>query len=316
MHVLVVGGTGMLGRRIVRELLDHDHQVTVSSRSAHPSGLPAGVEAVQWDTKSAFPMRESVDAIINVGGATIIGERWTDAYKEEMHRSRVGVNRLLAAWCREMQPPPRVFVSSNAVGYYGIAPAGPVTEDSPPGDDFLARLCVAWEAAAMEAATDGTRVASMRQGVVLDRDSDVLKKMLPPFKLGVGGKVGSGRQPLSWISSHDAARLFRHAIEEDGYRGPVNAVAPGHETNADLTQALGRVLGRPTFLPVPPAVLRVMYGEAANVMTEGQDVVPQRAKALGFAWEHPGLEGALRYALEEQPPPSAGPREATVTRSA
>lgn len=316
MHVLIVGGTGMVGRRMIPHLLGAGHQVTVSSRSANPKGLPDGVETVQWDTDSPFPHEGPFDAIVSVTGASLIDKRWTPEYKKELRRSRVTVNKHLVDWIDQAQPQPRVFVSSNAVGIYGRSPAGQVTEESPPGDDFLARLCVEWEKQTMAAHRDRTRAVSMRQGVVLDKEGDALEKMLPIFKLGLGGPVGNGKQPVPWVSSHDLARMFVTAIEDERYQGPVNAVAPAQNTNRDLTKALADAVNRPAVFPVPPFMLQLLYGEAAQVITDGQAVVPKRAKDLGFTWDHASLNVAVKAALEKEQQVPPRKREGEITRSA
>ena len=312
----------MVGRRITDRLLASGHEVTVSSRSPEPEGLPGAVKTIQWDTKSPFPHEGTFDAVISVAGASLIGKRWSPAYKDELRRSRIETNRHLREWIQQVQPPPKAFISASAVGYYGRAPATAVVEESPPGDDFLAQLCVDWEREAMKAESDATRCVVMRQGVVIDKKGDALEKMLPIFKLGLGGPVGSGKQPVPWISSHDLARLYVAALEDERFSGPVNAVAPSDDTNRDLTKAMGRVLGRPTVFPVPPVMLQAMYGEAAMVITDGQSVVPQAAKKFGFTWDHATLDVALRSALEaheggedEHGGGETGRRE-TVTRSA
>jgi uncharacterized protein len=316
MHILVVGGTGMIGRNLVDRLLGEGHEVTITSRSRDPKGLPEEVHKIQWDTKSPFAHDGPFDAVVSVVGASLIDKRWTPAYKEELRRSRIEVNRYLREWIQEAQPPPKVFVSSSAVGIYGRSPATTVVEESPPGDDFLARLCVDWERETMKAESDATRAVVMRQGVVIDRQGDAVKKMLPFFKMGLGGPVGSGRQPVPWISSHDLVRMFLAALEDDRFTGPVNAVSPADDTNRDLTKALGKVLNRPTVFPVPPIMLQALYGEAAMVMTEGQSVLPQAAKKAGFTWDHASLEVALRWALEEDAGESPSRRESEMTRSA
>lgn len=305
----------MVGRRMIPHLLAAGHQVTVSSRSSDPKGLPPEVKSLQWDTKSPFPHEGPFDAVVSVTGASLIGKRWTPDYKAELRRSRVEVNEHLGAWIQTAQPPPKVFVSSNAVGIYGRSPEGQVTEDSPPGDDFLARLCVEWEQQTMAAETDATRVVSMRQGVVLDKKGDAVEKMLPIFKLGLGGPVGNGKQPVPWISSHDLARMFVAAIEDERFQGPVNAVAPAQNTNRDLTKAMADAVNRPAVFPVPPFMLQLLYGEAAQVIIDGQAAVPKRAKDLGFTWDHASLSVALKAALGKDGEPSPRKREGELTRS-
>ncbi len=305
----------MVGRNVVDQLLQAGHEVTVSSRRENPRNVPEAVETVQWDTKSPFPHEGPFDAVISVTGASLIDKRWTPAYKEELRRSRIDVNHHLGNWIKEAQPPPSVFISASATGYYGRSPPTTVVEESPPGDDFLARLCVDWEKETMKAEGDATRTVVMRQGVVIDKEGDALKKMLPIFRMGLGGPVGSGQQPVSWISSHDLARMYVSALEDKRYSGPVNAVTPSEDTNKDLTKALGNVVNRPAVFPVPPIMLQALYGEASMVITDGQSVVPQAAKGFGFVWDHATLEVALRATLEGPSTDAGTRREQEITRS-
>jgi uncharacterized protein (TIGR01777 family) len=205
--------------------------------------------------------------------------------------------RNLVAGLRAADPRPKVLASASAVGYYGGRGDEPITEDATPGDDFLAEVCVAWEREARAAAELGLRVVLVRTGVVLDRSGGALKQMLPPFRMGIGGPVAGGGQWVPWIHGDDVVALYLAAIDDPRYEGPVNATAPEPVTNRELSKALGRALHRPAVLPVPGAALKLRYGEMAEIVTEGQRAVPERALALGHTFAHPQLDEALRAAL-------------------
>jgi hypothetical protein len=226
-----------------------------------------------------------------------IAQRWTPAVREAIRASRTEGTANLVAALAGLGQRPRVLVSANAVGYYGDRGAERLTEDSAPGEDWLAQVCVAWEDAALEARGSGLRVCVLRTGVVLDSGGGALAKMLPPFRLGVGGPVAGGRQYVSWIALEDLAALYLAAIDDDRFDGPFNATAPAPVTNAELSRALGRALHRPAVLPVPAAALKLLYGEMAEIVTDSQNAVPARALELGHEFEHTELAAALAAAL-------------------
>jgi uncharacterized protein (TIGR01777 family) len=236
----------------------------------------------------------AADAVVHLAGEPI-AQRWTEAAKREIRASRAdGTARLVDSL---RAAPPRVLVSASATGYYGPRGDERLDEHTRPGDDFLAEVCRAWEAAAQRAETLGARVAIMRTGVVLDQAGGALAKMLPFFRLGIGGPVAGGRQYLSWIALDDLVGLYLAAIDGEDWSGPFNATAPEPVTNQDFARALGRVMGRPAVLPVPAFALRRLYGEMATVVTTGQRAIPTRAVELGFQFRHADLDGALRAAL-------------------
>jgi uncharacterized protein (TIGR01777 family) len=241
-----------------------------------------------------------VDAIVHLAGAPI-AERWTLERKRAIIESRVlGTRRLVGAIGRS-GPAPRVFVCASAIGYYGDRGDEQLTEASQPGTDFLAVAARDWEAAARSAS--GMRTVQLRFGVVLSVEGGALSKMLPVFRIGAGGRLGSGRQWMSWVGLHDLLRVIRFAIESDGLSGPVNAVAPRPVTNAEFTATLGRVLRRPAVLPVPAVVLRAVFGEMASLtMLASQRVAPARLEQAGFEFQFPALEGALRHELAGKRP--------------
>lgn len=300
MRVTVTGATGLIGGRLVERLKARGDEVTVLSRN--PDGAPArlDVEAVRWDPGSGPAPAAALagrDAVVHLAGEPV-AQRWTEEAKRRIRSSREVGTANLVAGLRAAEPRPRALVSSSAVGYYGPRGDEPVDEETPPGDDFLARVCVAWEHAALAAQDLGVRVTRVRTGVVLDPDGGALAKMLPPFKLGAGGPVAGGRQWMPWIHADDLAGLYLAALDgDDAWAGPLNASAPSPVTNAEFSKALGRALHRPAVAPVPAFAIKLLYGEMATIVTTGQRVVPRRALALDYAFEHPELDEALRAAL-------------------
>ena len=236
---------------------------------------------------------DGADVVINLAGESIAGGRWSASRKQEILDSRVATTRRLADAINGAAQPPRVFISGSAVGFYGPHADDMVTEATPPGDDFLARVCVAWEAEANRAAAR-TRVVCIRTGLVLERDGGALPQMLPPFWFGAGGPVGTGRQYWPWIHRADWMALVRWAIEHDAAIGPLNATAPNPETNKLFAAALGRAIRRPAFMPAPAFALRLLLGQMADaLLLSGQRAVPEKAQASGFQFQYPQLDRAL-----------------------
>lgn len=242
---------------------------------------------------------EGQDAVVNLAGAGIGDHRWTDAYKAEVLGSRVNGTAGLAGVIANLDHPPRVFVSGSAVGYYGDRGDEELTESSTPGTGFLADVVRQWEDATVPAAGAGVRVVNLRTGVVLSGRGGALKKQLLPFKLGVGGRIGSGRQYLSWISLDDEIGALRLALTDESVRGPVNATAPNPVTNAEFTKTLGKVLRRPTLIPVPTPALHLMLGRqlVGEMLLAGQRVLPAALEAHGYGFQHTSLESSLRAAV-------------------
>ena len=302
MKVAVTGATGMIGSAVVRALRERGDQVVALARDAGRGRSAVGpeVEIVEWpDPAAAPPPRGAFDgceAIVNLMGAPI-ARRWTRRAKREIRDSRVLGTRNLVAGLESADPRPRVLVSQSASGYYGARGDEPVDETAPvASDDFLAGVVSEWEREALRAEALGVRVALSRTGVVLSESGGALAKMLPPFKLGVGGPVAGGRQYVPWIHLDDVVGGLLFLIDADAARGPVNLTAPEPVTNRELSKALGRVLHRPAVAPVPALALRVLYGEMAQVVTTGARLVPRRLEQLGFRWRRPELEPALRSA--------------------
>jgi uncharacterized protein len=301
MRVTVTGATGLIGARLVEELVRRGDEVTVLSRDPERAGerLGAEVVAVKWAPLRGPAPAEALagaDGVVHLAGEPV-AQHWSAAAKEQIRESRAEGTGNLVAGLREAQPRPRVLVSASAVGYYGPRGDEELDESTPPGEDFLAEVCVAWEQAAREAEALDVRVALVRTGVVLDAHGGALAKMLPPFRLGVGGPVAGGRQWMPWIHMDDLVGIYLAALDAEGWSGPVNAAAPHPATNADFSKALGRALHRPAVMPVPALALRALYGEMAQIVTTGQRAVPRRARALGYAFRHPELDEALRSAL-------------------
>lgn len=303
MRVVVTGATGTIGHALVEALRGRDDDVVALVRD--PGGasgrLGEGVELAAWAAPDREPPPVSAlagtDAVVHLLGEPI-DQRWTDAAKRRIRDSRVNSTTSLAAALDQIPDAdrPRVLVSQSASGYYGAGGDEPATEETPPGEDFLAQVVVAWEQAARRA-EDALRVVRTRTGVVLSPSGGALAKMLPFFRAGVGGPVAGGRQYVPWIHLDDVVAALLHCVDDERLSGAVNVTAPNPVTNAELSKALGRVLHRPAVLPVPGFALKLMYGEMAQVVTAGRRVVPARLLAAGHAFAHPDVEPALRAAL-------------------
>jgi len=305
LRVTVTGATGLLGPPLVAALQERGAQVTVLSRDAERARKRLGgegrpeVEAFDWDLMSEPAPAQALegrDAVVHLAGENV-AQRWSEQAKRAIRESRVTGTRNLLAGLRAAESAPRALVSSSAIGYYGPHGEEPLDEDAAPGKDFLAEICVEWEAEAAKAAELGIRVALVRTGIVLDKHGGALEKMLPPFRLGVGGPVAGGRQFMSWIHRDDVVGMMVAAVEDERWSGAVNATAPEPLSNRDFSAALGRVLKRPAFLPVPGLALQLLYGEMAEIVTQGARVVPAKPLVLGYDFEHPQLDEALAAAL-------------------
>ena len=293
MRITVTGASGLIGVKLVDRLHARGDDVTTLSRT------PSSPGAVAWQPEQEPAPTEALagrDAVVHLAGENV-AQRWTEDAKRRIRSSRELGTRNLVAGIAGAEPRPRVLVSSSAVGYYGPHGDEPLDERTPAGRDFLAEVCVAWEREAEQAAALGLRVARVRTGVVLDRDGGALAKMLPFFRLGIGGPVAGGEQYMPWIHVDDVVGLYLAALDGEDWEGPVNASAPEPVTNKRFSTALGRVLHRPAFAPVPGLAVRTLYGEMAEIVTKGQRVIPRRAQELGYAFVQPDLDAALRSAL-------------------
>lgn len=300
MRVTLTGATGLIGTRLVEALVERGDQVTVLSRNADRArrSLPGGVQAVGWPDPTGTPAPSEAlsgrQAVVHLAGEPI-AQRWTRAAKQRILESRELGTRNLVSGMHAAEPPPAALVSASGVGYYGSRGDEPLPESASAGDDFLARVCIAWE---REAQAFQGRTVVVRTGVVLDRDGGALKKMLPFFKAGIGGPVAGGRQYLAWIHVDDLVAMYLQAASDRSWSGVVNAAAPEPVTNRAFSKALGRVLRRPALAPVPRLAIRALYGQMAEIVADGQRAVPERTLELGFRFGQPELEPALRDALK------------------
>jgi uncharacterized protein (TIGR01777 family) len=300
MKVTVTGATGRIGSHLVAALKARGDEVTVLSRDPERASEKLGVEALAWDPENeTAPMTALVgrDAVVHLAGEDI-AQRWTKEAKKRILDSREGGTRSLVHAIFDAKPRPPVLVCASALGFYGARGDEPVDETSPPGRDWLADVVVRWEAQA-DTAKLGTRVVKVRTGIVLDAEGGALAKMLPPFKAGIGGPVGGGRQYMPWIHLDDLVGIYLAAIDSPSFAGPINASAPNPATNKEFSHALGRALHRPAVAPIPGLTLKAMYGEMAQIVLKGANMVPGRAAELGYEFAHPDLDEALRDTLAD-----------------
>jgi len=308
MRVFVTGATGLVGSGLCAELLRRGDEVTALSRKPprKPSrNAQASLDWIVGDPAVPGPWQEEIGratAIVHLAGEPIASGRWTRARKARLVASRVDSSRLIGETIAGCATPPEVWVNASATGYYGMRGEQPLGEDATVGDDFLARLCRDWEAAALEHASEALRVVCLRFGVVLSARGGALAKMLPPFRLGLGGPVGPRDRWFPWIGERDAVGLIVHAIHSENckppLRGPLNAVAPGAVRMGEFASALGEALGRPARLPVPLGLLRIVLGELADLLSPGQRVLCEAAQASGYQFTQPTIDLALRACLE------------------
>jgi uncharacterized protein (TIGR01777 family) len=297
-RIFMTGATGLVGTRLVGRLLERGDQLKVLTRRYGPARQILGptVELIEGDPMQQGPWQDALadcDAVVHLAGENVFGRRWNEKFKKLLADSRVQSTHNVVQAIARLSRRPGVLVNASAIGYYGPRGDEELDENSPAGDDFLAKLCVQWEGAARAVEASGVRLAIVRVGVVLDPRGGALAKMLPPFKMFAGGPVGSGKQWLSWIHHEDLTGLLLLALDNAGANGPLNGTAPNPATNKEFSRALGRALHRPSFFWTPRFVLRVMLGEVADVVTTGQRVLPQKALALGYSFRHPRLDEAL-----------------------
>lgn len=305
MKILISGSTGLVGSAVVDNLGHQGHDVIRLRRPGTelPKTTPSpGLPQVLWNPQSGLlnSRAEQVDAIIHLAGASIAGHRWTTAWKRELRDSRVAATRQLVASLRQLQRPPQVFIAASAIGIYGNRGDEELTESSPPGTDFLAQLTADWEAESARAAELGARVVILRFGVILAKHGGALPRMALPFRLGVGGKIASGRQWISWVTLEDVVSIIRFALETNLVSGPANAVSPNPARNAEFAKALGRVLHRPAIFPAPSFALRFALGELADsLLLASQKVYPTKLQRLGYRFLYPDLDPALQAVLQK-----------------
>lgn len=296
MRVLITGGSGFVGQRLCQRLVEAGHRVQVVSRdpAAARRRLPEEVDV----RRSALDFVDTPpEALVNLAGESIAAKRWSDDQKEKLLDSRLNATRELVGLCEQLQQTgarmPRALVSASAMGYYGDQGDREVSEETPPHDEFAHRLCRRWEEAARETEAFGLRVVRLRIGLVLDQGGGSLAKMLPPFKLGLGGRFGSGKQFMPWVHREDLVRAILFLLERDDLEGPFNGSAPHPVTNAEFTRILAKQLGRPALFPVPAIALETAFGEMARLLLTGADMRPKRLQEAGFRFEYETLEAAL-----------------------
>lgn len=294
MNILITGGTGFVGDELCPLLLQKGHYLTIISRSP---GRYAGEEAknqrfISWDDDLEAAM-EQADAVINLAGESIFGRRWTDEVKKRIYDSRIESTRMLVDAIGKAKNPPEVMVSASGISYYGGRGTDILTEDEPPGGDFLARVCVDWEKAAKPVQESGVRLAIPRIGIVLEKGGGALQKMLLPFKLFVGGPIGRGTQFFPWVHRHDLCRGLIFPLENDSFSGPYNANAPNPVTMQEFAEALGELMNRPSAFRVPEFVLDVVLGEAAEPIVESVRAKPKHLQDAGFDFRYPRVREAL-----------------------
>ena len=309
MRIIITGGTGLIGRALATDLAGDNHEVIVLSRTPERvTGLPTGVRAERWDVRTAEgwgALADGAGAIINLAGESIAGKgfitsrRWTAERKRRIRDSRLNAGRAVVQAVESASNKPRVVIQASGVGYYGPGGDEELTEEASPGQDFLARTAIEWEASTALVEPLGVRRAIIRSGAVLSTKGGVFPLVLLPFRLFVGGSVGSGRQWLPWIHVADEVRAIRFLIDNETASGPFNLVAPDLLTNAEFGRVLGRVMRRPAFMRVPAFALRLLLGEMSIVLLEGQKATSRRLQELGFTFRFPEAEAALRDLLRK-----------------
>jgi len=298
MKIVIAGASGTVGSVLVPALRDAGHGVRRLVRCAAQAADEITWNPAAGEIDRAALEREAVDAVINLAGENVAGGRWTERRREQILRSRVDATRTLVRAMQVMARKPAVFLSASATGFYGEGGDTVLTEASPIGRGFLPEVCLAWETHAEGAARSGVRTVLLRFGVVLTRAGGALAKMLPLFRAGLGGRLGSGRQWMSWVGSDDVVGAVQHALADGRCTGPINVVAPGAVTNAEFTATLARVLKRPAVLPAPAWALRLAFGQMADeALLASARAAPVRLTETGYAFRHAGLETALRAVL-------------------
>lgn len=297
MKVLITGSTGLLGKELQKSFTEKGYDLLLASRKE-----PTDDKQIQWSIEEGFadPEKlEGIDVVVHLAGENVSGLRWTDEKKKAIRDSRVLGTRNVVDAISRLKNKPKVFVASSAVGFYGERGEEEMTESSAAGDNFLAGVCKEWEAESRRAEDAGIRTVLLRTGIVLSKDGGALATMLTPFKLGVGGVVGSGKQWMSWISLEDEIAVINYVIENENIRGAVNAVSPNPVTNEEFTKTLGSVLYRPTILPLPEFAVSMIFGEMGDaLLLASTKVLPKRLEDAGFEFKHPNLKEAVEDAVK------------------
>jgi uncharacterized protein (TIGR01777 family) len=298
MRILITGASGLVGKALTPFLEADGHEVRPLVRFA--TGY--GSNAIEWSPERysiALSRIENFDAVIHLAGESIAEGRWTEEKKKRIKESRVKGTRLISESLASLNNRPKILLSASAIGYYGSRGDEVLTEESAPGNDFLAKVCVEWEEATKEARDAGIRTCHLRFGIILDAEGGALGRMLPPFRMGVGGKIGDGRQWMSWVALDDVVGGIHHLLLNDAVSGPVNVVAPNPVTNREFTKRLGRALSRPTFFPIPAFGARLVFGEMGDaLLLSSQRVDPVKLKRSGYQFKYPTLDSALAHVLQ------------------
>jgi len=298
MRVIITGGTGLIGRALAAELVGAGYEVILLSRDPQRAhGLPVGTGLEAWDGRTSggwAPLVDGARAVVNLAGENLAGGRWTTARKQRIRQSRLNAGQAVVEAVRAAARKPAVVIQASGVGYYGPLGDEEVTEDFPPGSDFLGRLAVEWEASTASVEAMGVRQVVVRTGVVLSGEGGALPRLAFPFRFLLGGPLGNGRQWVPWIHIADEVRAIRFLLEREEARGPYNLVAPNPVANAQLARVLGRVLHRPAWFPVPAVALRLLLGEMSAILLTGQRAVPRRLLEAGFSFRFAEAESALR----------------------
>ncbi|MGQ9907779.1 MAG: TIGR01777 family oxidoreductase [Candidatus Flexifilum sp.] len=314
MRVIITGGTGLIGREVANSLANDHHEVIVLSRNTNKtSGLAPGVRVVGWDARTADgwgELADGADAIINLAGESISGEgflpeRWSDEKKKRILESRVNAGRAVVEAIERARVRPRVLLQASAVGYYGQTGDAPVTEESPAGTGFLADVCKQWEASTAAVEAMGVRRVILRIGLPLSMKGGVFTRLIFPFRLFAGGPLGSGQQYQPWIHMDDMVAAVRFLMDNNEASGPFNICAPAPVTNAEMAKAIGRVMKRPSFVPAPAFAFKLGFGEVAQIVLEGNKMIPKRLTDMGFRWQHPHIGEAVADLLGGQKAPTA-----------
>lgn len=296
-NILITGGTGFLGRALVRQWLEQDCRITVLSRDPTAATGLFGAKVIVTGNLRQLPADTTFHAIVNLAGAPIFGSRWSQARKQLLRDSRIAFTERLLEYIAGLAVKPEVLLSGSAIGVYGDQGETLLTENSPGKPDFSQRLCEDWENAARQAEKLGIRVCQIRTGLVLDSGGGLLQRMLPAFKLGLGGRLGDGRQWMSWIHRRDWAAIVDHLLNNPSLHGAFNATAPQAVTNREFSERLAKQLRRPMLMPLPESLLKLLLGEMAELVLGSQRVIPERLLAEGFEFQFTDLESALRHIL-------------------
>ena len=296
MKILVSGSHGLVGKALIKVLEIDGHEIYRLVRHA-----PDSSTEIEWSPERysiAISMIEGFDAVFHLAGESIASGRWSDEKKLKIRESRTKGTKLLSDALASLRHPPKTLISASAIGYYGNRGDEVLTEASAPGGDFLSEVCVEWEKATEHATTMGIRVVNTRFGIILDKEGGALAKMLPPFRMGLGGRIGDGKQWMSWIALDDVVGALKFVLENSEFNGPVNFVAPNPVTNAEFTKSLGQVLSRPTFFPIPAFGVRLAFGEMADaLLLSSQKVAPKTLQDAQYQFRYPELRNALQKIL-------------------